>query len=413
MEDTLKPTITHAEDIGAKNEAINTELSSGGEQPQLQPRPSADPNDPLNWSLAEKRFTLIMAALMVFNAAFDAASPAAGFNSQAKDFGVPVPDMLSSIERGKRMGVWTLFFGISPYVSVLIDGIITTYASWQWMQWLNFILWGVLIFLCLFMQETLYHRQVGMQSIPPKDSFFQRIKLKKFDGSLTLRSFYKPLLAAWYPSIFFPTIYYGNIYGFGIFGSLGVLPFAFGEGYGFNAVGQGLVAISLLLGTICGEPLAGAFSDWIVRRAAKQLGGQRYPEQRLPAIWLGVSLTPVGLVIIGCTLHYEFHWIGPCIGMFITSFAIQIVSTVAFTYSMDCYDYAADDVSLLYTFGRQIFSFYVAFYIHPYVTRVGYAWAFGIYAIISGCLAVPLIILSFHGTRIRIRLGHTMEERPH
>ncbi|KAJ5805815.1 uncharacterized protein N7503_003417 [Penicillium pulvis] len=485
MDEFEKPVTAHIEEsLKKNNDGTHVDLQAAGCN-QLQPRPSADPNDPLNWTGFEKHTTLMIAVLMVFSGPFDGASPASGFNVQANDFGVPVADMLESIgtqsimlgiglfiwvplsnrygrkpiylisaitammgslgcalanslggfiagrmvngfgcsgpmslvsltvkdlffvhERGQKMGLWTLFFGISPYIGSLLDGVMTTYTSWRWMQWLTFFFWVFLTGGCLLMPETLYYRQAAPENIPLREPFWERVKLRRFEGDLTWHSFYRPITMVWYPSILFPSVYYANVYGFSVYGFLGVLPFAFGELYGFNSVGQGLVTLAFLVGTIIGEPMAGPFSDWIVQRQAKRSGGVRCPEQRLRAIWLGVVLLPISLILFGCTIHYHTHWIGPCIGMGLSAFAIQIISTVSVTYAIDCYDHAAGDVSLLYNFLRQLFSFYVPFYIHGYVTSVGYAWAFGIYAIISMCLSLPLVILNLYGTIIRNKLGH-------
>jgi hypothetical protein len=76
------------------------------------------------------------------------------------------------------------------------------------------------------------------------------------------------------------------------------------EIYGFSATGQGLVAVALLVGTILGEPMAGPFSDWIVRYQAKRHGGIRHPEQRLQAIWLGAVLIPVGPPFIAAIVNF-------------------------------------------------------------------------------------------------------------
>ena len=106
-----------------------------------------------------------------------------------------------------------------------------------------------------------------------------------------------------YPSVFFPAFYYGNLYGFCVFGALGMIPFVsiqvpyslawfadnaanqtFIENYSFGVIGQGLVTISLLVGTILSEPMAGPFSDWVVRHLAQKNNRVRHPEQTSPGL---------------------------------------------------------------------------------------------------------------------------------
>jgi hypothetical protein len=94
------------------------------------------------------------------------------------------------------------------------------------MQWLTFIVWAVLtVFSLVLLPETLYDRDVNLAIIPPRQTYIQQLRWKKFGGNLTFRSFTRPFLLLKYPAILFPIFYYGNMYGFCVFGALGVLPF--------------------------------------------------------------------------------------------------------------------------------------------------------------------------------------------
>ena len=75
------------------------------------------------------------------------------------------------------------------------------------------------------------------------------------------------------------------------------------------------------------------------------------------------------------------------------------------TYVVDCYQHLAGELGLLVNMGRQLLSFYVAFYIIYYLERVGFAWAYGIFAILSVILAVPVMLLIPYGERIRMKMG--------
>lgn len=51
------------------------------------------------------------------------------------------------------------------------------------------------------------------------------------------------------------------------------------------------------------------------------------------------------------------------------------------------------------------FSFYVSFYLPHYTEKVGYGWAYGIFAILSVVLFLLVVLLMFKGGEIRSRLG--------
>jgi MFS family permease len=130
-------------------------------------------------------------------------------------------------ERGRKIGIWTVFVGLSPYVGTLLDGFVTVYAGWRWMQWLTFFLWCVLLVSCVVaLPETLYDRHHNLVDIPSKKTYLQRLKWMSSPGrKLTFRSFWHPCTMFFYPSVIFPGFYYGTLYGFCVFGALGMLPF--------------------------------------------------------------------------------------------------------------------------------------------------------------------------------------------
>jgi hypothetical protein len=97
---------THLEDPHPSMEAstdlkqVPTQASvemDGTDYREILPRPSNDPNDPLNWTWTQKHVVLLLVAVMAFQTPFDAASPASGFLEQAVAFHTPVPSMLDSV----------------------------------------------------------------------------------------------------------------------------------------------------------------------------------------------------------------------------------------------------------------------------------------------------------------------------
>ena len=40
-------------------------------------------------------------------------------------------------EGAQKMGIWTMCIGSAPYISLVVDGFVTTYAGWRWIQWLT------------------------------------------------------------------------------------------------------------------------------------------------------------------------------------------------------------------------------------------------------------------------------------
>ena len=139
-----------------------------------------------------------------------------------------------------------------------------------------------------------------------------------------------------YPSVLLPAVYYSISFGVGsvLFAVTGAA--AFGSIYHFNTAQIGMaIGLSTFTGTLIGELAAGAVSDRILYLYTKTHGGVSKPEARLQAIWPGFILLPAGIIIEGVCLQYKTHWAGPVMGIGISAFGLQIVSTNVFAYITD------------------------------------------------------------------------------
>ena len=123
-----------------------------------------------------------------------------------------------------------------------------------------------------------------------------------------------------------------------------------------------MLGVPALIGSLCGEVLAGPFSDLIVRQYARRNDGIHKPEARLPAYLPSAIITPAGIIIYGACLYFHTHWIGPVIGNAIAGFGLQLALTISYAYCSDCYKPQSGEIGSLFNFGRQVFSFTIGFY---------------------------------------------------
>lgn len=147
--------------------------------------------------------------------------------------------------------------------------------------------------------------------------------------------------------------------------------------------------------------------DYIVKRERRKLGGHDpEPEARLKAIWTGQILVPAGLLIYGFTLQYRTVWIAPILGMGIACFGIQVITTVCYTYAIDCYRPEGSEIAQLINFFRQEFGMTFAFYTIDMAETIGYQFTFLFFALMGSVLAfAPILVLMFKGKQIRHYLG--------
>ena len=92
--------------------------------------------------------------------------------------------------------------------------------------------------------------------------------------------------------------------------------------------------------------------------------------------------------------------------MFIGIFGIQVVATVCYTYSVDCYRLEGSEVSQFFNFCRQETSFTIGFYGLQLCKAIGYQYAFLMFALVGSLLAfAPVVVLIWRGQSIRERMG--------
>lgn len=274
----------------------------------------------------------------------------------------------------------------------------------------------VLIFFC--MPETLYVRsEHGLRASEinetiGKRSYINGLRLWSNHPDLKLKpnQFILPAFKmARYPSVLFPALYYGSQYGFASILPAVTVSSIFSKRFGWDTLQIGLgYGAALTIGGCLGELASGMVIDAIVRRERHKLGGiDPPPEARLKAIWTGEILVPSGLLIYGFCIQYPgAAWIGALMGMGIACFGIQVLTTVCYTYSIDCYRVEASEVSLLFNFIRQTIGMTFAFYAVKLGADIGYQFEFIFFACMGSILAfLPILWLMWKGKEMREKLG--------
>jgi len=121
------------------------------------------------------------------------------------------------------------------------------------------------------------------------------------------------------------------------------------------------------------------------------------------------------LITFGVCISKKTHWIGPALGEGLASFGLQTVTTVCYAYSTDvslslssikltlrqCYKPQSAEVAGVINFARQIFSFTVGFYAIPLGNKIGFDWAWVIFAFINLLFFIPMMGLMIWGERAR------------
>lgn len=118
----------------------------------------------------------------------------------------------------------------------------------------------------------------------------------------------------------------------------------------------------MILGSVIGEQLGGRGSDfWMRRKAESSLGRERSavaPEHRIWISYLGFVTVIVGLVVFCVqTERLGRYNVTPILGIAISAFRNQIITTVLVTYAVDCHQEHAASIGVFINFMRNIWGF--------------------------------------------------------
>lgn len=198
-------------------------------------------------------------------------------------------------------------------------------------------------------------------------------------------------------------VYLAFLYGL-IYLVLSTFPPLWEQRYGESIGIGGLNYISLGIGFLIGAQLSANFNDRIYKRLKAKNNGVGLPEFRVPLMFLGSAMVPIGLFIYGWTAYYRTHWIFPNIGAATFSAGIIIGSQCIQTYLVDAYTmYAASAVGAavvlrsLAGFGFPLFA--------PYMyAALDYGWGNSVLALCGIVLGVPAPLLVWkYGQKLRER----------
>ncbi|RLV92247.1 Efflux pump vrtL [Spathaspora sp. JA1] len=447
---------------------------------QLDPLPSADPQDPLNWPDWKKNYEILLIAFGTFSSTFMAAGLTPAFETMAEEYGVPlttaayftsaqiavfgvlpllwvplmntygrkffltfgafacgvlniggalsttfnqqmatrvlvgvfvstataagssvVGDLAFSHERGKKNGWWSLALVIGTPAGPFFTGFIQQHAGTKWIFYvfaiMNFVQFG----LWMFATETVYTRSNPEyhQSKVLKYMGIRKSESRKFDWKM----FFRPLKQAANFNISIAVLAASVTFCYANIVLVVEMPQVMIPYFHLTPQQLSLQYISIIVGSIIGEILAGPLSDWWMKRSITKRNGHRVIVDRLWISYNGYLLVIVGLIIWGVFLFEAKpgHWnIRPLIGAAIAAAGNNIVATVITTFAIDSKPEKAADIGLYINFVRSLYGFLGPFYFPYMFENLNFAGSAGLMSALVLLFAwVPTILAHFVGLR--------------
>lgn len=167
---------------------------------------------------------------------------------------------------------------------------------------------------------------------------------------------------------------------------------------------SGLHYISCMLGELAGSQLAGPLMDYSFRRMERRADGQPVPEHRIPLILPGAILAPFGFIIYGWCAQYKVHWAWVDVGMFFTTFGMQIAGMPMQAYTIDAYPDHTSSAMAATQFLRSLTAFLFPLFTPKMYSVLGYGWGNNTMALARLFFGIPAPLLMWrYGARLRAR----------
>ncbi|WBW71871.1 plasma membrane pyridoxal family transmembrane transporter [Schizosaccharomyces osmophilus] len=186
--------------------------------------------------------------------------------------------------------------------------------NWRWFYWMNMIVGGFLIILCILVPETLPASNVMNYAKKTEQTNVQISTLAKAKSAVTRAKFAFTMAARIFvtePIIMALGLYNGFAYGINFLYLDGLFP-VFKNNYDMSYMHANETFLNFLVGVtivVMMQPI----QDWLYRRDKKKNGGIDRPEARFLISLVTVWFFPLGLFWFAFTSSGNISWVSPLI----------------------------------------------------------------------------------------------------
>lgn len=320
-------------------------------------------------------------------------------------------DCWTAEERGRAISVYSLAPLLGPALGPIAGGFITENTTWRWCFWATCIA-DALIQLSgiFFLQETYTPELLKRKKLRLiKETGNQELHTEYDDPSRTFSKHLRTALVRPFimigtqPIVQVLAAYIAYIYGL-MYLVLSTFPGLWEDQYGESIGIGGLNYISLGLGFFLGTQIGAPINDGMYRRLKKRNGGVGRSEFRVPLMFPGSVLIPIGLFWYGWTAQTHQHWILPNIGAAIFSIGNIMVFQACQTYIVDAYPRFAASAVASTAFVRSLCGFGFPLFAPAMYNALGYGWGNSVLGFVAIALGVPAPFLLWkYGETLRNR----------
>lgn len=298
-------------------------------------------------------------------------------------------------------------------IGPLAGGFIAENTTWRWTFWATSIAAGII-------QVTIYF--FLPESYTPVILQKRRDRLAKETGNQNLHTgtasaynrkqtlihaisaaMVRPTrMLATQPIMQLITLYIAYIFGL-FYLIISTFPTVFSNVYHESLGTGGLNYISLGVGYIVGAQANAQVTDRLYKHLkSKRADNRGLPEFRIPAMFVGSVIVPVGLFWYGWSVQARLHWIMPDAGIAIFSAGTIVCLQCMQAYIIDSYSRFAASAMGAAVVLRSLASFGFPLFAPRMYATLGYGWGNSMLGVISIVVGIPApYVFWVYGARLR------------
>lgn len=323
-----------------------------------------------------------------------------------------VADCWSADERGKSNAIRGFLPLLGPALGPIIGGVMVQKLNWRWLFWVISIFDGVVLFLFIVAlpethAQTLLSKKATALRKSTSDPYYTEYDLDNatFAKRLKLGMLRPTRLLLTQPVIQIAALILAYQFGL-LYIALSTFSSLWTDQYHQTPAVSGLHYLAMVIGYTIANQLGGWATDRVWAKLKEKHRGQTKPENRVPIIFPGAVLIPIGLLWYGWAAQKRMHWIMPDIGVAIfgcgyiaSGLAVQAYVTDAFLE----YNASAGAASQLI---RNIFAFAFPIFAPSLYASLGYGLGNTLLAVIAITIGLPgPLILWKYGEMLRAKGG--------
>ncbi|KAH7161788.1 major facilitator superfamily domain-containing protein [Dactylonectria macrodidyma] len=328
-------------------------------------------------------------------------------------------DVWSPEQRGKSLGIYLLIPLLGAAVGPIIGGFMAARTTWRWMFWSTSIFQGVMILVSFTTFRETYAPLI-LKSRAEKlrqetgNQQYQTVQERDYGHKSALSTLGRALTRPMRLILFHPIIQITSVISAFYYGILYILLSTFSQlwvdQYHQSVEISGLHYIACALGEVAGAQIGGPLMDHIFRRmqAARSASSRDVelyvPEFRIPLMFPGAFLVPLGLLLYGWAAQYRLHWLVVDTGIFLVCFGMQIAGMPLTAYVMDAYMEHTSSAAAATQFLKSLTAFLFPLFAPKMYQAMGYGWGSSSMAFAGLIFGFPApLILWFYGAKLRAK----------